>query len=87
MCFPLFSNVTLVLFPGSEHGVGREFFISEDAAFVTSVCPRLVFGNAVPAHLVKYSLSGIGRFDKMLPCPQGDEQEQRLSSASIKFLM
>ena len=34
-----------------------------------------------------YSLSGIGRFDKILPCPHEDEQEQRLSSASIKFLM
>ena len=33
-----------------------------------------------------YSLSGIGRFDKILPCPHEDEQEQRLSSASIKFL-
>ena len=27
-----------------------------------------------------------GRFDKILPCPHEDEQEQRLSSASIKFL-
>ena len=29
-----------------------------------------------------------GRFDKILPCPHDreDEQEQRLSSASIKFL-
>ena len=34
-----------------------------------------------------YSLSGIGRFDKILPCPHEEEQEQRLSSASIKFLM
>ena len=34
-----------------------------------------------------YSLSGIGRFDKTLPCPHEDEQEQRFSSASIKFLM
>ena len=34
-----------------------------------------------------YSLSAIGRFDKILPCPHEDEQEQRLSSASIKFLM
>ena len=34
-----------------------------------------------------YSLSGIGRFDKSLPCPHEDEQEQRFSSASIKFLM
>ena len=50
-------------------------------------CPRLVFGNAIPAHLVKYSLSGIAHFDKILPCPHEDEQEQRLSSASIKFLM
>ena len=32
------------------------------------------------------SLSGIGRFDKVLPCPHEDGQEQRLSSASIKFL-
>ena len=30
-----------------------------------------------------YSLSGIGRFDKILPCPHEDEQDQ----ASIKFLM
>ena len=27
-----------------------------------------------------------GRFDKILPCPHEDEQEQRLSSASIKLL-
>ena len=31
-----------------------------------------------------YSLSGIGRFDKILPCPHEDGQEQPLSSASIK---
>ena len=33
-----------------------------------------------------YSLSGIGRFDKSLLCPQEYGQEQRFSSASIKFL-
>ena len=44
------------LSPGSEHGVGREFFICEDTAFVTPVCPRLVFGNSVLAHLVKYCI-------------------------------
>ena len=33
-----------------------------------------------------YSLSGIGRFNKILPCPHEDELEQSLSSASIKFL-
>ena len=46
----------IFLLPGSEHGAGREFFICEDAAFVTPVCPRLVFGNAVPAHFVKYCI-------------------------------
>ena len=34
-----------------------------------------------------YSLSGIGSFDKISPYPYEDEQELRLSSASIKFLM
>ena len=34
-----------------------------------------------------YSLSGIGRLDKILPYPHEDEQEQRLSTASINFLM
>ena len=33
-----------------------------------------------------YSLSGIGRFDKILLCSHEDGQERRLSSASIKFL-
>ena len=71
MCFPLFSDVTFFfLLPGSEHEVGREFFICEDAAFVTPVCPRLVFGSAHLALNTAYSLS-----------PQ-----RRLSSASIKFL-
>ena len=51
------------LLPGSEHGVGRDFFVCKNAAFVTP-----------------------GRFDNILPSPHEDEQEQRLSSASIKFL-
>ena len=42
--------------PGSEHGVGSEFVICEDAAFVTPVCPTLVFGNVIPAHRVKYCI-------------------------------
>ena len=67
--------MSLFSLPGSEHGV--------DAAFVTPVCPRLVFGNAVPAHLVKYCTQPLrDRID-----PHEDEQELRLSSASIKFLM
>ena len=69
--------------------MGREFFMCEDAAFVTLVCPRLVFGNAVPAHFVKYYIQPLRdrTFDTILPWPHEDEQEQRLSSASIKFPM
>ena len=33
-----------------------------------------------------FSLSGIGRFDKIVLFPHEDGQEQRLSSASVKFL-
>ena len=50
--------------------------------------PDLDFGNAVPTTSSKtaYSLSEIGRFDKVLLCPHEDGQDQRSSSASIKFL-
>ena len=49
--------MSLFLIPGSEHRVGCEFFNCEDAAFVkTPVFPRLVFGNAVPTHLIKYRI-------------------------------
>ena len=79
--------MSLSLLPGSE----REFFICEDAAFVTAVCPRIVFLYSVTLFLptssnTAYSLSGIRRFDKILPFPHEDEQEQRLSSARFKFL-
>ena len=78
--------MSLFLLPGSEHGVGREFFICEDAAFVTAVCPRIVFLYSVTLFLptssnTAYSLSGIRRFDTILPCPHEDEQDQCLSSA------
>ena len=82
--------MSLVLLPGSEHGVGREFFICEDAAVVAPVCPRLVFGNPTlflpTSSNTAYSLSGIRRFDKILPYPHEDEPDQCLSSTSIKFL-
>ena len=104
MCFKIAENMILLsvlylifwchffLLPGSEHGVGREFFICVDAAFVTPVFPRLVFLYSVTLFLptssnTAYSLSGIGRFDKILPCPHEVEQDQCLSSVSIKFLM
>ena len=88
----LFSDVTFFLLPGSQHGVGHEFFICEDAAFVTPVCPGLVFLYSVTLFLptssnTAYSLSGIGSFDKILPCPHEDEQDQCLSWPRIKFLM
>ena len=78
MCFTLFSDGTFLL-PGSEHGVGRKFSICEDAAFVTAVCPRIVFLYSVTLFLptssnTAYSVSGIGRFDKILPCPDEDEE-------------
>ena len=62
--------------PGSEHDVGLEFFICEDAAFVTPVGPRLVFGNAHLAHLVKYCIQSL----------HTASPQRGLSSASIKFL-
>ena len=81
--------MSLFLLPGREHGVGHQFFICEDAAFVTPVCPRIVFGNAVPARGPRQILhtASQGCFDKILPCPHEDEQEQHLSSASINFLI
>ena len=79
--------MSLSLLPGSEHGVGHEFFICEDAAFVTPVCPRLVFLYSVTLFLptssnTVYSVSGIERFDKILPYPHDDELDQCSSSAS-----
>ena len=74
--------MSLFLLPGSEHAVGREFFICEDAAFVTPVCPRLAFGNAVrtyPPRQILHTASQ-GRFDKILLCSHEDGLEQRLSS-------
>ena len=50
--------MSLFLLPGSEHAVGREFFICEDAAFVIPVCPRLVFGNAVKRFKINKELYG-----------------------------
>ena len=80
--------MSLFLLARCKHGVGHKFFICEDSAFITPVWPRFVFGKAeLPTSSnTAYSLSGIGCFDKILPCPHKDGQEQRLSSASIKFL-
>ena len=59
------------LLPGSEHGVGHKLFICEDAAFVIPVCPRLVYGNAVFAHLVKYCILPLPRkMSRNSVCPR-----------------
>ena len=66
--------------------MGCEFFICEDAALVSLVCPRYPVTLFLPTSSnTSYSLSGIGRFDRILLCPREDGQEQRLSSAIIKF--
>ena len=68
---------------------GTRIFICEDAAFVTPLlsqtCIRLTLFLTTSSNTA-YSLAGIRRFDKILPCPHEDGQERRLSSASIKFL-
>ena len=87
MCFTLSSDVTFFMLPGREHAVGCDFFICEDAALVSPVCPRYPVTLFLPTSSnTSYSLSGVGRFDKILLCPREDGQEQRLSWASIKFL-
>ena len=88
VCFTLFSDVTFLL-PESEHWVGREFFICEVLHLLHQFVPDLYSVTLFlpTSSNTAYSLSGIGRFDKILPCPNEDEQEQRLSLASIKFLM
>ena len=58
VCFTLFSDLT---FSASWEWTwsGTRILFCEDAAFVTPVCPRLVFGDAVPAHLVKYCIQNL----------------------------
>ena len=85
VCFTLFSDVTFICFLGVNIGWDASSLSARMLNLLHQFVPD--FGNAIPAHLVKYSLSGIGRFDKILPCPHEDEQKERLSSASIKFLM
>ena len=89
----LFSDVTFFCFLGVNMGWDTSSLSAKMLhLLITPVCPRLVFLYSVTLFLptssnTAYSLSGIGRFDKILPCLHEDEQEQRLSSASIKFLM
>ena len=89
VCFTLFSDVIFLL-PGSEHAVGREFLTARMLNLLHQFVPELYSVTLFlpTSSNTAYSLSGIGRFDKILLCPheKKDGQEQRLSSASIKFL-
>ena len=88
MCFTLFSDVTFFCFLRVNMGW--------DTNCLSARILHLLYQFDLGLYLVMlflptssntaYSLSGIGRFDKNLPCPHKDGQEQHLLSASIKFL-
>ena len=80
VCFTLFSDVTFFCFLGVNMGWMLHLLhqFVPDLYSVTLSLPT--------SSNTAYSLSGIGSFDKILPCPHEDGQEQRLSSACIKFL-
>ena len=75
------------LLPGREHAVECELsarMLHLLHQFVPDLDSVTLF-LLTPSN-TSYSLSRIGRFDKSLLCPHEDGQEQRFSSASIKFL-
>ena len=88
MRFTLFSDVTFFCFLGVNMGW--------DANSLSARMPHLLHQFVPDLYSVTLflptssntacSLSRIGRFDKVLLCPHEDGQEQRLSSANIKFL-
>ena len=88
MCFTLFSDVTFFCFLGMNMGWDANSLSARMLhlvhQFVSDLYSAMLFLPTLSN--TAYSLSGIGRFDKILPCPHEDGQEQRLSSASIKFL-
>ena len=91
MCFTLFSDVTFFFF-FCFLGVNMRWDANSLSARMLHLLHQFVPDlYSVTLFLptssnTAYSLSGIGRFDKILLCPHEDGQEQRLSSASIKFL-
>ena len=88
MCFTLFSDVTIFCFLGVNMGWNANSLYARMLNLLHQFVPDLYSVTLfVPTSSnTEYSLSGIGRFDKILPFPHEDEQEQRLSSARIKFL-
>ena len=67
--------MSIFMLPGSEHGVRRELFLSARMLpslhqFVPDVYSVTLF--LPTSSNTAYTLSGIGRFDKILPCPHKD---------------
>ena len=88
MRFTLFSDVTFFCFLGVNKGWKANSLSARMLHLLHQFIPDLYSVTIFlpTSSNTAYSPSGIGRFDKILPCPQEDGQEQRLSSASIKFL-
>ena len=88
MCVTLFSDVTFFCFLGVNMGWDANSLSARMLHLLHQFVPDLYSVTlCLPTSSnTAYSLSGIGRFDRILPCPHEDGQEQRLSSASIKFL-
>ena len=88
MCFTLFSDVTFFVSWKWTCGGTRILYLRGCCICYTSLsqtCYSVTLYLTTSSNTT-YSLSGIERFDKILLCPHEDGQEQRLSSASIKFL-
>ena len=88
MCFTLFSDVTVLCFLGVNMRWDANSLSARMLHLLHQFVPDLYSVTLFlpTSSNTAYSLLGIGRFDKILPCPNKDGQEQRLFSASIKFL-
>ena len=79
--------MSLFLLPGSEHGWDANSLSARMLRLLRQFFPDLYSVTLfLPTSSNTANSLGIRRFDKILPCPHEDGQEQRLSSASIKFL-
>ena len=88
MCFTLFSDVTFFCFLGVNMRWDTNSLSARMLHLLHQFVPDLYSVTLFlpTSSKTAYSLSGIGRFDMILLCPHEDGQEQRLSSARIKFL-
>ena len=88
MCFILFSDVTFFCLLGVNTGWNTNCLSARilHLLYQFDLGLYLLMLFLPTSSNTAYSLSGIGRVDKNLPCPHKDGQEQHLFSASIKFL-